>query len=330
MNGLLFIDDEEGVRRSIARALKNQPYKTYTVQNGEAGIDFVKKHLDQIATVISDYKMPGLDGLKTLSIIGGLNQEITRVILTGYATMEAAIAATNEGIDGFLTKPFDNVELRAKIHEIVVRKRLRQFVAEPICQEIENSPMALQPKNHVATILFSDIRDFTRMSENASPEAIAAFLNNHYFTPMGEIIHQHCGTLDKHIGDSIMVAFGTPLQKDDDTLRAVQAAVAMQQAATKIDAYLRTVNGLRLKTGIGIATGNVVSGIIGSMRKKEYTSLGMPVNIAARLQALAKAGEIIICRETHQKTATEFPAMALPPVTVKGLSEPIQVYRITV
>lgn len=330
MNGLLFIDDEEGVRRSIARALKNQPYKTYTVKNGEAGIEFIKENIEQIATVISDYKMPGLDGLKTLSIIGAINPEITRIILTGYATMEAAIAATNEGVDGFLTKPFDNIELRAKIRDIAVRKRLKQLVAESIYQEIENAPMALEPVEHTATILFSDIRDFTRMSENASPRAIAAFLNNHYFSPMGEIAHKHCGTLDKHIGDSIMVVFGTPIKQDNDAVRAVQAAVDMQRAALEIDAHLQSQNGLRLATGIGIATGNVYSGIFGSLRKKEYTSIGMPVNIASRLQGLAQAGEIIICQETHQKTAAEFPAEPLPPVTVKGISNPIQVYKITV
>ena len=84
--------------------------------------------------------MPGLDGLETLSIIGSINPEITRIILTGYATMEAAIMATNEGIDGFLTKPFDNIELRAKIREISVKKQLKQFVSEQVYKEIEAFP----------------------------------------------------------------------------------------------------------------------------------------------------------------------------------------------
>ena len=115
MNGLLFIDDEEGVRRSVVRALKNEPYTIYTAENGEAGIEMLNKSIPEISIAISDYRMPGLDGLKTLSVIGGMNPEITRIILTGYATMEAAIQATNQGIDGFLTKPFDNRELRANL-----------------------------------------------------------------------------------------------------------------------------------------------------------------------------------------------------------------------
>ncbi len=109
--GILFIDDEEGVRRSVKRALKREPYNIYTAIDGREGIDFVKGRREDVVTVVSDFKMPGIDGLETLKIIGGINPEITRIILTGYATMEAAIDATNSGIDGFLTKPFDNVEL---------------------------------------------------------------------------------------------------------------------------------------------------------------------------------------------------------------------------
>ena len=319
MNGLLFIDDEEGVRRSLKRALKKEPYKTYTAENGEAGIEFIKARPTDITTVISDYKMPGLDGLKTLAIIGGINPEITRVILTGYATMEAAIQDTNEGIDGFLTKPFDNFELRAKINEINVRRHLKQLVSPQIYREIENNPKALEPRSHDATILFTDIRGFTPMSANVAPGTLATFLNNDYFTPLGEIAHHYNGTVDKHIGDSIMVVYGAPISHDDDVLRAVESAVAMQREATRIDARLKQHNGMRLRMGVGIATGEVVSGIFGSMRKKEFTAFGMPVNIASRLQHLAQAGEIVICEITLGQVAGRFNVQKTPPLAVKGI-----------
>ncbi len=329
MGKLLVIDDEEGIRRSLVRALKNEPYKTYTAANGEAGITFIKENILHIATVISDYKMPGLNGLETLSIIGTLNPEITRIILTGYATMEAAIQATNEGIDGFLTKPFDNLELRANIHKIAVRKRLKQFVPEQIYKKIEKSPSLLQSTFHEAAILFSDIRDFTQMSQHVSPEEIAAFLNNDYFTPMGEIAYQFDGTIDKHIGDSIMVVFGSPVARDDDAVRAVKAAIAMQRRAKEINRKFYKKNGLRLEIGIGIGTGKVFSGILGSLRIKEFTSIGMPVNIAARLQGMAKGGEILISGNTYQKLSGEIEAEPLPAVKVKGIDGPIAVFKIT-
>jgi len=332
MNGLLFIDDEEGVRRSVVRALKKEPYNIYTADNGERGIEFIKGNIFDVATVISDYKMPGLNGLETLTRIASINPEITRIILTGYATMEAAIMATNEGIDGFLTKPFDNIELRAKIRDISMRKYLKQFVSEQVYKELKNSSGDLKPTFHEASILFSDIRGFTQMSQAISPEEIVAFLNNRYFTPMGEIAYQFQGTVDKHIGDSIMVIFGSPVTRNDDTARAVKSAIAMQKKAMEINSQK---NGLKLKIGIGIATGKVFSGVLGSLRKKEFTSIGMAVNIASRLQSIAKEGEVLIAESTFQKISDQkiteqIDVEALPPVKIKGVDEPIRVYRVTV
>jgi adenylate cyclase len=328
MYGLLFIDDEEGIRRSVVRALQRESYPIFTAENGEAGVQFVQDHISDIGIVISDIKMPGMDGLATLAAVGNLNPDITRIILTGYATVETAISATNEGIDGFLTKPFDNRELRAKIHEITIRKRLKQFVSDPVFREITDSAEALRPRIHEVTILFSDIRNFTKMSRGADARDIAAFLNHHYFTPMAEIIHQHNGTTDKHIGDNIMAVFGAPVLHADDAIQAIHAAVDMQKKAAEINLALDSGAGFRLNIGIGISTGKVFSGILGSIRKREFTSIGMAVNLASRLQRLARAGEILICSSTRDQVSGNFRTEALPPVVVKGIDEPITVYRV--
>jgi class 3 adenylate cyclase len=265
-----------------------------------------------------------MSGLDVLKAIGRLKPEITRIILTGYATMEAAIAATNEGIDGFLTKPFDNVHLRASIRDIIVRKRLRQFVPEHVYRTVG----AIEPRFHEATILFSDIRGFTGMCQCVSAQSLVGFLNDHYFTPLGEVAYRHAGTVDKHIGDSIMVVFGAPLVREDDTLRAVQAAIDMQRVSGEINARVAENNGLRLNVGIGIATGEVFSGVLGSLRRKEFTCIGMAVNVAARLQGIAAAGEILVSEPTFRKIRARIAAQPLPPVTVKGIPEPISAYRI--
>jgi adenylate cyclase len=330
MQCILCIDDEEGVRRSLLRAFKREPYNVFTAADGREGIALVKEHVNEIATVVSDYRMPGMDGLETLRAVEKVNPEITRIILTGYATMEAAIDATNAGIDGFLTKPFDNMELRAKIREIWVRKHLRQFVSEPVYLAINRSPAKLAPSLHEVTILFSDIRNFTHMSQHVAPQELVDYLNNDYFTPMGDIAHRHRGTMDKHIGDSMMVVFGSPVAQPDDALRAVQSAVEMQKKALQIDARLQSHSHLKMRIGIGIAGGTVFSGIMGSLRRKEFTSVGMAVNIASRLQSLARAGEILLNAHTMDKIGTHFDAQPLPAVTVKGIDEPIRVYRIKV
>jgi len=328
MNGLLFIDDEEGIRRSIIRALDNEPYVVFTAENGRVGIDILKKHLSQIRTVISDYRMPHIDGLRTLMAVQRLNPEITRIILTGYASVKTAIEATNEGIDGFLTKPFDNTELIAKIRDISIRKYLRQFVPDQVYQEINHSVGILKPRYHEVSILFADIRGFTRMSRNIEPDTLATYLNDYFFSPMGEIAYQFNGTVDKHIGDSIMVVYGAPLSRPDDPIRAVKSAVAMQVKAREINACIHPPNGFQLKLGIGISSGKVFSGLLGSMRKREYTSIGMAVNVAARLQAAATAGEILITADTLSHLPDNIGADPLPPLQVKGVHKPIQIYRI--
>jgi len=289
----------------------------------------VEDHVSQIGVVISDYKMPGMDGLDTLRAIWSINPEVTRILLTGYATMDSAIRATNEGLDGFLTKPFDNVELRNRIQEIMVKKRLRQFVSDQVYEEIRTDPTVMAPKKKQVTVLFSDIRGFTRLSQKFPPEEIAAFLNESYFTPLGEIAYRHNGTVDKHIGDSIMVVYGAPVSHDDDVLRAVESAMHMQQASRLISEGLQQKNGFSLNIGIGICTGEVVTGVFGSLRKREYTAFGMAVNIAARLEKMARGGEVLVSETTYRQVTERFKAEEMTPaVPVKGLDEPMPIYRI--
>ena len=146
MNGLLVVDDEEGVRRSLKRVLEKDGYRIVLAENGEEALDIVRNDGQEIETVISDYRMPGMDGLETLIEIGRINPEITRIMLTGYATMASAIEAVNAGIDGFLTKPFENNELRAKVREYNIKKRLKQFVSEQVMAEIQKSARIHPPE----------------------------------------------------------------------------------------------------------------------------------------------------------------------------------------
>ena len=329
MTGLLFIDDEEGVRRSLERALKKESYTINTAPDGKQAIELFWKHRSEIDVVISDFKMPGPDGLETLAVIGSINPEVTRILLTGYATMESAIRATNEGLDGFLTKPFDNVELRNRIREIMVKKRLRQFVSSQIYDEIKNNPIVMLPKKQQITILFCDIRNFTNMSQKAPPEEIARFLNDYYFVPLGEIAYHYNGTVDKHIGDCMMVIYGAPVSHDDDIIRAIQTALKMQETSQSIGQELQRINGFKLNIGIGICTGEVVTGVFGSLRKREYTAFGMAVNMAARLEKMASTGEILVNETTYLGASEQVVAEKMDSaVTVKGLDEPVAVYRV--
>jgi adenylate cyclase len=270
--------------------------------------------------------MPGLDGLQTLAAIGNINPDITRIMLTGYATLEGAIAATNEGIDGFLTKPFDNVELRAKVREYFVRKRLKQFVSAQVLSELQNDPTHLLPRKQVATILFADIRGFTALTEKHDPQEWAQFLSENYFSPLGEIVFRNNGTLDKHIGDCIMAIYGAPIAGRDDPLRAIRSAVEMRAKMHDINAKFDELR--RLPVGIGIHSGEVVVGMFGSARKREYTALGHVVNLAARLEEMAAADQILISPQIYERVKDQVVVEALNPVTFRGLAEAMPVYNV--
>jgi adenylate cyclase len=179
MNGLLVVDDEEGVRRSLKRLLEKDGYSIVLAENGREALDIIRNDTHGIETVICDYRMPGIDGIETLIEIGRMNAEITRIILTAYATMANAIEAVNAGIDGFLTKPFENRELRAKVKECGIKKRLKQFVSGQVMDEIQKNTGAIHPRRMQATILFSDIRGFSGLSERLTPVELSELVNRH-------------------------------------------------------------------------------------------------------------------------------------------------------
>jgi adenylate cyclase len=328
MNGLMVVDDEEGVRRSLKKVLEKDGYRIILAENGEEALSIVRSDGRDIDTVISDYRMPGIDGLETLVEIGRLNAEITRIMLTGYATMASAIEAVNEGIDGFLTKPFENDELRAKVREYSIKKRLKQFVSEQVLTELQKKGgKSLLPKRINVSVLFTDIRGFTSLSESLNPSELSELLNRYYFTPLDDIIFRRSGTLDKHIGDGIMGIFGAPIGGEDDAVRAVLAALDVRSEMEEINKAITDAK-LIISVGIGIATGEVMAGIFGSPRKKEYTVFGAPVNLAARLEDLARANQIFICGETARLVQNLVRMEKIPSPVIRGLTRPLDVFNV--
>lgn len=327
MNGVLVVDDEEGVRRSLKRILERDGYAISLAENGREAIHLVRERGESFETVISDYRMPGIDGMETLVAIGRINPEITRIILTGYATMESAIEAVNQGIDGFLTKPFENAELLAKVREFNVKKRLKQFVSEQVLGEIQKRGKGILPNSQTVTVVFTDIRGFTEIAEGMTPAEVARFLNLDYFSPLDGIIFEHNGTLDKHIGDGIMSLFGAPVAGPDDALRAVRSAVRMRdEMVRKGPSPADPSRGMAI--GIGIATGEVMAGIFGSHRKKEYTVYGAAVNLAARLIDAAKGSQILICERTWEQIRDAFVTKKLDPFPIRGISREVGIYEV--
>ena len=219
--------------------------------------------------------------------------------------------------------------LERQAHEAEVRLAYSRFLPPHVVEDLLKSPgkLKLGGANQVATVLFADIRGFTSMSSHMEPEEVVTMLNK-YFGEMTEIIFQHGGTLDKYIGDGLMALFGAPYAGADDAINAVRAAVAMQERMRDLEeTFQLEIPGKSLGIGIGINTGLVTVGYVGSSRRFDYTAIGDTVNVASRLESNAPAREIYVSQSTFAALHGLFESHDLT-IRVKGKEEPLICHRL--
>lgn len=225
----------------------------------------------------------------------------------------------------------ENARAHARLaREEVARANYGRFLPEYVVQQILENPdsFKLGGVNQTVTVLFADIRGFTRLSEHAPPERIVQLLNN-YFTAMSDVIFAHGGTLDKYLGDGLMALFGAPTASPEDACNAVSASVQMQRRMEEINAQLRAEGLAEIAIGIGLHTGVATVGYIGSERRSEYTAIGDTVNLAARLEQNALPGQIILSDATAR--AAEGAGCGIrprPPITVKNRVQPVPIFEV--
>lgn len=177
------------------------------------------------------------------------------------------------------------------------------------------------------TVFFSDLRGFTRMTERLGAEEIVRLLNR-YFSAMTEIAIQFDGMIDKFAGDEIMILFGAPIGHDDDPMRAVRMGTAMQAELQDLNREFQREGLEKLEIGIGIATGKVVAGNIGSEKRLNYSVIGDTVNLAARLVSKADAGEMLISESTYRFVKASFKCKSLGRIRVKGKKKRVEVFAV--
>jgi len=214
--------------------------------------------------------------------------------------------------------------------EEVARATYGRFLPDYVVKQILEDPEAVKlgGVSQTVTVLFADIRGFTRLSEHASPERVVQLLNR-YFSVMSEIIFTHGGTLDKFIGDGLMALFGAPYISPHDAHDAITAAIEMQRAVKQIETELQASGLGEVSIGIGLHTGEATIGYIGSERRSEYTAIGDTVNVSSRLESHAKSGEILVSEET-MKAAGEMPCLFVPrdPIRVKNRQQPVRIFEV--
>ncbi len=231
---------------------------------------------------------------------------------------------------GIAAVAIENGQLTARIQrEAVVRSNFERYFAPDLAEQIaaEVEEVQLGGSKRPVVVFFSDIRGFTSMSENMSPDGIATLLTE-YFTEMVEIVFEHGGTLDKFMGDAIMALWGAPIEHDDDADRAMRAAIQQLEMLAQLNEKWTEDGRPTVEIGIGINFGEVFAGNIGSDRRLEYTVIGDAVNTASRLCSKAQPGEILIS-EPFYKALKEPPEVeALEPLELKGKAKAVPVYRV--
>jgi len=215
------------------------------------------------------------------------------------------------------------------LKEALARAAYARFMPRHVVDEILANPNALSlgGNNQPVTLLFSDVREFTSMSEGLPPETVVQLLNR-YFAEMTPIIFQHQGLLDKYMGDGLMALFGVPYETQEAAANAVSAAVSMQCRLLQLNREFANRGLPEIEIGIGINTGIVTVGYIGSEQRTDYTAIGDAVNLAARFEKLAQAQQILIGQSTLEAIGGRFPIRACGDTRVKGKSDPVPTYEV--
>lgn len=344
MTKILVADDEADlemlIKQKFRQKIREQQYEFVFASNGIDALQKIQQHPD-IEIVLSDINMPEMDGLTLLSKLNESNPLIKAVIVSAYGDMDNIRTAMNRGAFDFITKPinFEDLSLtmektishvaqiRQTLQAIKENNILKMYVDETVLsfmstREYESSIMVNETVE--ATVAFIDICSFTSISETESPDIVVKLLNNYFDVMVKEILAQG-GIVDKFIGDAVMAVFKGNYHLD----RAIDACLALRTQIEKLPPVSHLVD-FSPKVSIGINSGEMISGNIGSgkLRRLDYTVIGDVVNVAQRLQGVAKEGQIIINQQSYEKVKESFNCRKVDEVILKNKSKPVSIYEV--
>lgn len=352
---VLYVDDEENNLISF-RAAFRRDYQIFTAISAEEGFNVL--HREKVPIIITDQRMPGITGVQFLEKVIPEFPDTVRMILTGFSDIEAIIQAINTGrIFRYITKPWDETELKMTIDNGIALYRLQQsnkqlieqlnqkvadqqrtlemfqkYVPPEIVQRMMSSTGALdlfEGEQREVTVLFCDIRGFTKISSALSPKEVVQMLN-FFYRLMSASIVKYSGMVNQYVGDEIFAVFGAPAPNPDHFNCAVFCALDMLQQLERLNASIRSFTSETIRIGIGINTGEVVAGNLGTDEKIAYSITGDTVNMAKRIEQLTqdKPNTILISDATYRKAPTLFKVNSWQPVKVKGKDNELQVHEV--
>lgn len=337
--GVIFLKDDTGglsPRASLRRDGKNVPIQVSrtildhvmreraAVLTHDAAMDFASQGKSMILNRISSAIVVPL--LHEQEVLGVLWLDSETLAQFQSKDLELVAAVANQAA------MFIEINILGKQieQEVVNRERFSRLLSPNVAERVLSGQLEVKPGGErvaSCTVLNSDIRGFTRMSEHAPPEAIVEMLNE-YFEEMVECLFEYEGTLDKFMGDGIMALWGAPVAQESDARLAVECALEKMARLAKLN-QRRIARGQQpLEVGIGIHTGPVVAGYIGSSKALSYTVIGDTANTSARLCGIAESGQVLVSETTRAHLGSGFDLEELPPATVKGKGQPIRVFNV--
>lgn len=339
---VLVVDDTED-NLFLMSSLLEDTYRVLTASSGQEALNIVQSQSPP-DLVLLDIMMPEMDGYEVLRRLRQRPSTagIPVIFLTALSTIEEEQLGLDLGAVDYITKPISPPVLMARVQSHLERSRnaqrllslsqkLSRYLAPQVYQSLfEGSQQAeIHTKRKKLTVFFSDIKDFTESTARWQPEEITRLLNG-YFSEMTRIAADYGGTVDKFIGDAMVIFFGDPhsLGVREDALQCVKMAMAMQQRMGNLQALWRDMGSQTFRIRIGINTGFCDVGNFGSELRMEYTIIGSEVNLAARLEQSAEAGRILISDETYALVRDEIDVEPGVAIQAKGFANPIHAHAV--
>lgn len=354
-NKILIVDDEPFNLDLLEQELADYDY---VLERASDGVEALEKTASFAPDVILlDYMMPRMNGLEVVKQLRENPQHkgIPVILLTAKATQEDKVAGLDAGADDYVTKPFDSIELLARVRAMMRLKEMHdqleewnKTLAEKVQQQVTEIERMARLKRYLSpqiaetilgedqdlfrthrreiTIVFLDLRGFTAFSDQAEPEEVMELLR-HYHGEMGKLIFTYEGTLERFMGDGIVVIFNDPILCEEHSQKAARMAIEMRDRIKDLRAAWRK-KGYDLDLGVGFAAGYATLGTMGFEGRMDYGTVGNLPNLAARLCAEAKGGQILTDQKTMSRLEESFKAEPIDELNLKGISRPVSAFNI--
>jgi adenylate cyclase len=336
---ILVVDDTPQNVKLFTDLLTAKGYEVTTAANGEQALESIARQPPDL--VLLDIMMPGINGYEVCRKIreNPATALLPVVLATSLDPNQERVKGIEAGADDFLPKPVNQAELFARVRSLLRIKglqderlaRLKSFFSPQLAEAIAagKGEEVLKTHRREITVEFFDLRGFTAFTDSAEPEEVMELLRS-FHGALGKIVLEHQGTLERFAGDAVMVFFNDPLPVDKPAEHAVRTALAVQEAFAPIGEHWHKRSGFELGLGVGIAQGYATLGAIGFEGRWDYAAIGNVTNLAARLCAEAKAGQVLADRKTMAALEGAFAFDPVGPFELKGFSKPVPAFALKI